>query len=174
MGNTSTKYLVVTAVLLFGFAPQRDPSECDAVEGNLIFNCGWETNCWAGWHPTASIVDIGRDGRAHSGDYYGIMYAHPGIEYIGAQGLPAEVGQAYTLTFWVRTQQALDRLQVIWTTEGVDTVVLDLQNVPAMQDYTQFVVQNLNASSDYVEVWLGFANALSQIDIDDVVLVASQ
>ncbi len=174
MRNTLQKCLIAAGALLFGIAAWAGPSECDAVEDNLINNCGWEFNCWGGWNPSASIVDIGRDEFAHSGDYRGIILAHPGLESVGQNFIPVEVGQTYTLSFWVRSGEPIDRLQVLWTSDGVDEIVLDLENIPT-QEYTQFVIQDLIAStSDNTEVSFVFGNALSDIDIDDVVLAPSQ
>jgi len=67
----------------------------------------------------------------------------------------------------------MERLQVLWTPDRVDEIVFDLENIPA-QDYTQYVIQDLIASTDSAEVWLMFGNALGDVDIDDVVLVPSQ
>ena len=173
MRNTLQKCLITVGVLLFGIGAWAADSECDAVKDNLITNCGWEFNCWAGWHPSASIVDIGRDEFAHSGDYRGIIHAHPGLEYVGQQELPVVAGQAYTLSFWVRNTQPMERLQVLWTPDRVDEIVFDVENIPA-QEYTQYVIQDLIASTDNAEVWLMFGNALGDVDIDDVVLVPSQ
>jgi hypothetical protein len=173
MRNTLKYCLITAGVLFFGIAGWAGPSECDAVQDNLITNCGWESNCWFGWHPSASIVDIGRDEFAHSGDYRGIIHAHPGLEYVGEEDLPVVVGQAYTLSFWVRNTEPVDRLQVLWSSDRVDQIVLDLENIPP-QDYTQIVIPDLIASSVDTGVFWGFANALGDIDIDDVVLVPIQ
>ena len=174
MRITLQNCLIAAGILLFGVAAWAGPSECDAVQDNLIANCGWETNCWAGWHPSAAIVDIGRDEFAHSGDYRGIIHAHPDLEYVGQQDLPVVEGQAYTLSFWIRNLQPMERLQVLWTRwDGIDEMVFDLQDIPA-QDYTQYVISDLIASSDMAQVWLMFGNALGDVDIDDVVLVPSQ
>ncbi|SRR5258707_3561425 len=173
MRITLQNCLIAAGVLLFGIAAWAGPSECDAVPDNLITNCGWETNCWAGWHPSAPIVDIGRDELAHSGDYRGIMYAHPGLEWVGQQELPVVAGQSYTLSFWVRNTEPMDRLQVLWTPDRIDEVVFDVQNIPA-QDYTQYVITDLVATTDNAEIWLLFGNALGAVDIDDVVLAPQQ
>jgi hypothetical protein len=92
---------------------------------------------------------------------------------VGQQELPTVSGQSYTLSFWVRNTEPMDRLQVLWTPDGVDEMVFDLQSIPA-QDYTQYVIPDLVASSNSAEVWLMFGNALGDVDIDDVVLVPSQ
>jgi hypothetical protein len=173
MRNTLKKCLIAAGVLLFGIAAWASPSECDAVPDNLIVNCGWEWNCWGGWHPSAPIIDIGRDELAHSGDYRGILHPHPGLEYVGQEDLPVVVGESYTLSFWVRNAEAMDRLQVLWVTDRVDQIVLDLQNIPP-QEWTQVVVRDLTAMSEDTGVFLGFANAQGDLDIDDVVLVPNQ
>ena len=177
MRNTSKKHLIVaTGVLFFGIAAQafETASQCDAVWGNLIFNCGWEGNCWGGWHPSAPIVDIGRDRFAHSGSYRGIIHAHPGMEWVGQQFLNTFPDQAYRLSFWIRNFEPIDRLQVVWSADGhVEVVVFDVENIPPSEEYTQFVVENLVAADgDGAAVYFFLGNSLGDIDIDDVVLVA--
>jgi len=171
MTSTSRKCLFAVGVFLFGFGAWAGDSECDAVDGNLVDNCGWETNCWAGWHPSAPIVDVGRDGFSHSGDYYGIVHAHPGLEYIGQDYLPTNVDQAYTLSFWVRSDSPIARLQVIWSSQDVDQTVLDLENLN-VQDWTQIVVPDMVAWRDYMFVYWNFGNSVSDIDLDDVMFSA--
>jgi hypothetical protein len=58
-------------------------------------------------------------------------------------------------------------------TDRVDQIVLDLQNIPP-QEWTQVVVSDLTAMSEDTGVFLGFANAQGDLDIDDVVLVPNQ
>jgi len=171
MTSTLRKCLLA-ALCLFPFAAWAD-SECDGID-NLIANCGWEGNCWGGWHPTAPIIDVGRDGTAHSGDYYGILYPHSGLEGAEQEDLNTAVGQSYTLSFWVRNAEPIERLQVTWYSMYTqEQVVLDLADVPP-QDWTQFVVPDLVAVSDAMRVYWAFANATGEVDIDDVVLVANE
>src|SRR5262249_21083080 len=139
MTSTSKECLFAVAVLLFAFGAWAGDSECDAVDGNLVANCGWEGNCWGGWHPSTNI-DVGRDGSAHSGDYYGIIAPHSGLEGAAQEDLNTIVGQSYTLSFWVRNADPIERLQVTWySLESPGEVVLDLADLPP-EDWTQIVI----------------------------------
>src|SRR5713226_2290714 len=113
MRNMSKKYLIATGVLLFSLAALADTSECDEVKGNLVDNCGWETGCWHAWYGNL-FIDVGGGEVAHSGDWGGIVHAHEGIEVIG-QELSTVVNQRYTLSFWVRNTELVDRFQVLWS-----------------------------------------------------------
>jgi len=169
MRNTLKKYLIATGVLLFSLTALADPSECTEVSGNLVENCGWETGCWLGWYANTYVIDVGTDEVAHSGVYGGIVHAHNDIEYIG-QSLSTVVGQAYTLSFWMRNTQPVDRLQIEWNDGDVVEIPLDLENVPA-QGYTQIVFPDLIATSNSMAVIWALSNSLSDIDFDDVVVV---
>src|ERR1700687_531401 len=168
MWNALKKYLISTGVLLFSLTALADPSQCTEVTDNLVDNCGWETGCWHAWRINDSIVAAGDGGIAHSGDWGGIVHPHVDIEYMG-QGVSTVVGQAYTLSFWVRNLQSLDRFQVLWIDGDVVQYPLDLQNVPA-EEYTQFVIPDLIATSDGMEIYWGLGNSLGDINFDDVVL----
>jgi len=171
MRNTLKKYLIATGVLLFSLTALADPSECTEVSGNLVENCGWETGCWLGWYANTYVIDVGTDEVAHSGVYGGIVHAHNDIEYIG-QSLSTVVGQAYTLSFWVRNAETVDSLQVNWIDGDAVEIPLDMVNVPA-QNYTQFVIPDLIATSNAMSFYLALGNALGDIDVDDVVVAPS-
>jgi len=168
MSYMSKNYLIATGVLLFSLAALAQNSECDQVAGNLVDNCGWETGCWHAWYGNL-FIDVGGGEVAHSGDWGGIVHAHNDIEYIG-QSLSTVVGQAYTLSFWMRNTQPVDRLQIEWNDGDVVEIPLDLENVPA-QGYTQIVVPDLIATSNSMAVIWALSNSLSDIDFDDVVVV---
>ncbi len=171
MSYMSKNYLIATGVLLFSLAALAQNSECDQVAGNLVDNCGWETGCWHGWNANSDIVDVDGDGVAHSGAWGGIVHAHQGVEYIG-QPLSTVVGQAYTLSFWVRNAETVDSLQVNWIDGDAVEIPLDMVNVPA-QNYTQFVIPDLIATSNAMSFYLALGNALGDIDVDDVVVAPS-
>ena len=164
------KYMIATAtgILLFSLAALADPSECTEVEGNLVDNCGWETGCWHAWRINDSIVDVAGGEIAHSGEWGGIVHPHQDVEYMG-QGLSTVAGQVYTVSFWLRNTEPVDRLQVQWIDGDVVDTVLDLVDLPA-EGYTQFVIPDLLATSDSMEIYWALGNALGDIDFDDVVV----
>lgn len=171
MRNSLKNYMIATAtgVLLFSLAALAgpDPGECYQVEGNLVDNCGWETGCWHAWRIVGEI-DVAGGEVAHSGEWGGIVKAHQEVEFMG-QPLATVAGQAYTLSFWMRNPEPLDRLQILWIDGDVVDTVLDLVDVPA-EGYTQFVVPDLIATSDSMEIYWAIGNAPGDIDFDDVVV----
>jgi hypothetical protein len=174
MTYTSKKYLIAIVVSLFAFAAWAGgfpDSECDNTEGNMILNCGWETNCWAGWHPGGELlVDIGRDGTAHSGDYYGLIHTNPNYLWLGQQYLPTTPGQTYTLSFWMRNFEPVDFIQVAWNDDGIEQTVFDLENIPVQTEWTQIVIPNLTAATDNTSIYWSLGNAQGDLHLDDVEL----
>jgi hypothetical protein len=63
------------------------PSECDAIVGNLVTNCGFETT--TGWSP--SVLNLP---PPHSGSFAEFL------ETTIQQTIPTVSGDTYTLTFW--------------------------------------------------------------------------
>jgi len=175
MTYTSKKYLIAIVVSLFAFAAWAGGfpnSECDNTDGNLINNCGWETNCWAGWHPGGALpVDIGRDGTAHTGDYYGLIHTNPEYEYIGQQFLPTDPGQTYTLSFWIRNFEPVDFIQIAMSDDAVERLVWELDNIPVNEEWTQIVVPNLVAYTDNTGIFWSLGNAQGDLHFDDVEFV---
>jgi PEP-CTERM motif len=83
----------------------RAQSQCDAIIGNLLTNCGFETGDFTGWNPTG---DVSYTGVAylnvfaigpHSGDYYGYfgsIYPNGFFD----QYVPTTIGNTYDVSVW--------------------------------------------------------------------------
>ena len=88
-----------------------NPSFCDAIAGNLVANCGFETGDFTGW-------TIGGNALNPGGNYYGVDFfdANSGLygaymsqDFVDAgttpvtlsQTLATSVGQKYTVTFFL-------------------------------------------------------------------------
>jgi hypothetical protein len=92
-------------------------SSCDAVAGNLIQNCGFETGSFAGWtqtgntDPTQSYVETY---GAHSGTYGAVLGPYntsanapdpdPGYSETLSQTFADTAGQTATFSFWLQDQ----------------------------------------------------------------------
>jgi hypothetical protein len=80
------------------------PSVCDAIAGNLVVNCGFETGNFAGWTttPAAAGSDFFVDGNPHSGTFAAAFGAvTPPFRDTISQSIPTIVGDTYNVTFWL-------------------------------------------------------------------------
>ena len=80
--------------------PSFGASICDAITGNLVTNCGFETGGLTGWQGEGAFVDgVTYDEGVNSGSYasfWGVV-GEDGTLY---QDLTATVGQAYNISFY--------------------------------------------------------------------------
>jgi hypothetical protein len=123
------------------------PSVCDAIAGNLVVNCGFETGNQNGWTET----------RASPGTLFGItgiapasgLYAHyfgatAGIDDAIAQVLVTTPGQAYLVSFMLDTSGlAPAHFNVSWN----GSTLLDLTN-PVDQPFTAYSFVVFGTGSD--------------------------
>jgi hypothetical protein len=109
------KVLLVTALVAFGLwsampALAGSGSQCDAIAGNLVQNCGFETGDFTDWTVGGNTTNpggfyYGVDGfDAHSGNF-GAYMSEDLLAGSGAvtlsQTLATTVGQTYLVTFWL-------------------------------------------------------------------------
>jgi hypothetical protein len=82
------------------------PSVCDAIAGNLVANCGFETGDFTAWTTTpammGSVFDVA-DFAAHSGTFGAFLAATtpPDRDTI-AQSISTIAGDTYTIAFFLR------------------------------------------------------------------------
>lgn len=80
------------------------PSICNAIAGNLVANCGFETGNFSGWTTTAAAAGslFGVDGNPNSGTfaaYFGAVT--PPFEDMISQSIPTIAGHAYSISFFL-------------------------------------------------------------------------
>jgi hypothetical protein len=98
--------IAVAGSLGFGSAPAKAdtiPSICDAIPGNLVQNCGFETESFPPhWSVTpasdGSALSIG--GNSNSGVWAAQFGAFGGTDDIISQVIPTVAGRSYALTFY--------------------------------------------------------------------------
>src|SRR5437660_11959785 len=79
-------------------------SACDAIAGNLVDNCGFETGDFTDW--TATPAPVGshfgvNSFSSHTGFEGAFFMASDGFADSIAQSIPTLSGSTYTVTFWL-------------------------------------------------------------------------
>jgi hypothetical protein len=160
-------------LLVSGVAAAKDPgepyflnvpSECDAVTGNLVVNCGFETGTFTGWTRTGDQSFTSIERQPHTGDFALVSGPVNGLGFF-TQIAPTVVGQSYNLVFWLWNSGQPNRFQVSW--EGA--VIMDLMNLPN-QPYTRYAINGLVACTAGSSLQFGFYNPPDYLHFDDVAL----
>ena len=84
------------------------PSSCDAIPGNLVANCGFETESFTGWTeiPATSGSDFTVENDAHSGNFAAFFGAIiPPFEDTISQSIPTIAGDAYSVSFFLMNEE---------------------------------------------------------------------
>ena len=140
------------------------PSECDALAGNVVVNCGFELNVFAPWVQSGDTSFTAITQIPHTGVYNLDTGPVNDLGFI-TQMVPVTVGTTYNLSFWLANAGSPNRFQVSW--EGA--VVMDVTNLPD-QAYTRVNIPNLIACNPTAALRFGFYNPPAFIDFDDVEL----
>jgi hypothetical protein len=78
------------------------PSQCDAIAGNLVANCEFETGALTGWTPSGNLANTGVTNNAayvHSGTY-GLQEGPVSADGIISQTLSTVPGVVYSVSAW--------------------------------------------------------------------------
>lgn len=94
---------VLSALSAASAAAQTRPSLCDAVAGNLVRNCGFESGTLASW--TSVGASVGPERAANSGMFGAIFGAEGGFgtpagSDVIRQALATGAGQTYTISLY--------------------------------------------------------------------------
>ncbi|MGD0296410.1 MAG: hypothetical protein ABSE86_04790 [Bryobacteraceae bacterium] len=136
--------------LLASPALRADPSLCDAIAGNLVTNCGFETGTFSGWTVTPganpNFSDVGViAGNAHSGTFHAFFGAINEQYDTISQTLDTQAGTSYLLGFWLGNFSATSEadFQALW--DG--SPVVDVPGTSAFP-YTDYVFLVPGTGSD--------------------------
>jgi len=143
-------------------------SLCDATNGNLVSNCGFETGDFSAWTQSGDPSFTSVDNVPHTGSWAVLTGPVDSLGFI-AQNLATDPGGVYNLTFWLANSETPNRFQVSW--DGA--IIFDSVDMPDFF-YTPFEFDGLVASTDTTEVKFGFYNLPDYFAFDDVVVVSAQ
>jgi len=148
-----------------------DPaSVCDAIAGNLVANCGFETGNFTNWtisgDPTfVSVEASGIDGYpAHSGNFFALL-GPVGADSFLSQLLTTVAGHSYTLQWFLSSDGGIPN---DFDAEINGTTLFSMTNLPATQpNYTMFT-ENFTAASSTTVLTFSFRNDPGFLALDDI------
>ncbi len=170
MYRISKLTLALAAVVVLGFAAptiKAAPSACDAVSGNIVLNCGFETGTFSSWTQTGNTGFTGVfSSPLNSGNFgaeFGPIGSLGGIQ----QNLVTVPGGLYTLSFWLQNQSSSTPHEFQAFFNGV--LLLDQINAPA-SGFTLFTFSGLLATGASTQIRFLFQHDPSFFHFDDVVV----
>ncbi len=148
-------------------------SECDAIAGNLVQNCGFETGDFTDWQVTGIYAGVtGPFGGIdpHSGgdeaDFGSI-----GSDNVASQTISTHAGTSYTFSYWLANEGGTPsdfRVTVAGVVGG--PLTFDSQTDTAGFDWTQFT-HTVTASTTALTITFYLRNDPHFYYLDDVSLV---
>ena len=141
------------------------PSTCDAIAGNLVANCGFETGNFSGWTQTGNTGFTGVDGNPHSGAF--AAFAGPvGSEGFISQTLSTTAGTLYNIGVWFAPDGGTPSdFDIEWNGAALFHVVN-----PAASGY-RFVSETATGTGSDV-LTISFRDDPGFIFVDDISVVA--
>lgn len=171
INNLSLAFAAFVVLALAPAAVKAIPSQCDAVPGNIVLNCGFESGSffprWTQSGNTGTTEVIQNMDRAHSGDFYA-LFGSPGSLGFITQDLFTVPGASYNLSFYLQNFNSSTPNQFQVSFNGV--VLLAPTDQPAF-DYIQLTFSNLVANTETAtQLQFGFRHDSGGWRFDDVVV----
>ena len=147
------------------------PSECDAIPGNLVMNCGFETGDFTDWAVDANATGVASDFDGflpHSGSFFAFLGDTSGTYPYGtlSQTITDTSGETLQLSYWLGSDGATPNYnEVDWN--GVVVPGSQVSDFPAVP-YTLYQFDVLATGSDvlrFVEQNVPAYNALDDISL---------
>ena len=181
------KYITFTCIvscLVFGATQGKaSPSACNAVAGNLVANCGFETGHFTSW--TLSGNDVpGQEGvlygvegtdpidgiSPNSGSYQAFFATLDSNATKLSQDITTTAGDQYTITFWVAQDTASSSGYGNELLASFGGATLVNKSDVAEEGYTEYSY-NVDATSSSSALDLTLGNNLGEFLLDDVSVV---
>ncbi len=174
---TALKQLVVVstfAVIALPLTAHATSSICDAVAGNLVSNCGFETGDFTNWTEGGNFEDT----EVTSGAFYEYSGANSGSDYavlgpVGSDGTLSETlstsdGTDYTFDFYLASVgDSSSDFSAYW--DG--TQLLSLTDPDTGADYTLYSYSVTGTGSDTIQ--FDFRDDPAYIALDDISVASS-
>ena len=185
MGKTMSVVALVLCGLWSASQAMASSSSCDAIAGNLVANCGFETGDFTGWTVSGNNVNpggvyYGVDGfDSHSGNYGAYMsqnFMNGETTVNLGQTLSTVAGAQYQVTFWVEqdTAPTLGYTHTFSATWNGVTTMLSLtptvSSPGAVGVWTEYTFTE-TATSASTALLFAFLNDDSYWSFDDVSVV---
>jgi hypothetical protein len=146
----SLSAVVGLSIIFFGFgsAPvMAVPSLCDAVAGNIVTNCGFETGNLTGWTLSGNTGFAGVDGNPNSGNSAAFLGAVGSLGFL-SQTLTTAPGNQYTIRLFMESDGGTpNEFDVEWNA----TTLFDLTNIAA-HPYQELTFSVVGTGSDTLTI----------------------
>ncbi len=151
----------ILLVVVPAFAQAPIPSICDAVAGNMVMNCGFETGDFTNWNVTngaftfvsanANAGDVGPTGNANSGGFFAAL-GTVGSDADLSQTITDAPGQTYTFSFYYGTDGAIpDFFSASWDGTALLSQTNDFGRSAGSNPWTQYSFQVVGTGSDTID-----------------------
>lgn len=146
---------------------QAAPSVCDAIAGNLVTNCGFETSDTTGWAAGGNFAASNFDTGQNSGNY-ALHFGCIGAYCTTSQDIATIAGGIYAFSFFFASDGALPNGMIV-SFDGVQVLNAPDQGAFGWTEFNYTVA----ASSSLTTVSFSGFNDPSYQGIDDVSVVAA-
>jgi hypothetical protein len=158
---------VLAVCCVFAVSPAWSQSICDAVAGNLVSNCGFETGDFTDWtqggNTGATLVSTG---YAHSGNF-GAQLGPVGSDGTLTQ-MVGDNSTIYDVSFWLEMNGTpANDFTVFWNGVDVGPDLVDVNAFPYVQ-FSGVLVGNAGVGSNSLE--FVFRQDPSYWGLDDIVV----
>ena len=153
-------------------------SNCDAIPGNLVTNCGFESGSFSGWNMNDPSGNSFVDGHyPNSGTYAATLGAFGSTPGTLSQTLTDTAGQTYNFSFSLDNEVAVDANGVpypggnafgvtVTDTNGGVNNLFGPQSITQSNNYSLYSFQFVGTGTDTITFSIN--NVPSYYDLDDV------